>query len=65
MTIPNGHTFAVEPDKKGPGWHVRVTPAIYQTETVISGFRSEAEAQLWVDEEAEDWVERLVASRKE
>ena len=63
MTEPR-YTLKVEPDKAGSSWHVRIAPSIHQTETVVGDFKSEADAQAWIDEDSAEWIERLEASRK-
>ena len=64
MTQLPGYTLVVAPDPEGSCWHVRITPPIQQTETVVGDFKTEAEARAWVAEDAADWIAELEASRQ-
>ena len=64
MTETPRHTLVVEPDRKGSGWSVRITPPIAQTETVVGDFKTEAEARAWAEQDSAEWIAELEASRK-
>ena len=54
----------IEPDKTGPGWHIRAVPDDAYASELIIDFDSEEEARTWLRDKSAAWVAELEASKR-